>query len=82
MTVGMGYIGVKTGLFRAMGGKGGMRAEDIARENQVGGTTRPVTSATKLRATEFAETDGLESPSSLQIFQSTALALRCHIARN
>ena len=50
MTAGMGYIGVKTGLFRAMGGKAEMRAEDIAR-NQVGGTTRPVTSATKLRAT-------------------------------
>jgi len=32
MTAGMGYIGVKTGLFRAMAGKGGMRVEDVARD--------------------------------------------------
>jgi ubiquinone/menaquinone biosynthesis C-methylase UbiE len=32
MTAGMGYVGVKTGLFRVMAGKGPMRAEDIARE--------------------------------------------------
>ena len=32
MTAGMGYVGVKTGLFRVMAGKGPMRAEDVARE--------------------------------------------------
>jgi ubiquinone/menaquinone biosynthesis C-methylase UbiE len=32
MTAGMGYVGVKTGLFRVMAGKGKMRAEDVARE--------------------------------------------------
>ncbi len=32
MTAGMSYVGVKTGLFRAMAGKGPMRAEDVARE--------------------------------------------------
>ena len=32
MTAGMGYVGVKTGLFRAMAGKGPMRAEEVARE--------------------------------------------------
>ena len=32
MTAGMGYVGVKTGLFRAMAGKGPMRVEDVARE--------------------------------------------------
>jgi 2-polyprenyl-3-methyl-5-hydroxy-6-metoxy-1,4-benzoquinol methylase len=32
MTAGMGYVGVKTGLFRAMAGKGSMRAEEVARE--------------------------------------------------
>ena len=31
MTAGMGYVGVKTGLFRAMAGKGPMRVEDVAR---------------------------------------------------
>src|SRR5580698_10831916 len=35
MTAGMGYIGVKTGLFRAMAGKGGMRVEDVARETKL-----------------------------------------------
>ena len=35
MTAGMGYIGVKTGLFRAMAGKGGMRVEDLARETKL-----------------------------------------------
>jgi 2-polyprenyl-3-methyl-5-hydroxy-6-metoxy-1,4-benzoquinol methylase len=32
MTAGMGYVGVKTGLFRVMAGKGPMRAEDVARD--------------------------------------------------
>jgi SAM-dependent methyltransferase len=31
MTVGMGYVGARTGLFRAMAGKGAMRAEDVVR---------------------------------------------------
>jgi hypothetical protein len=31
MTAGMGYVGVKTGLFRAMAGKGPMRLEDVVR---------------------------------------------------
>jgi hypothetical protein len=35
MTAGMGYIGVTTGLFRAMAGKGGMRVEDVARESKL-----------------------------------------------
>jgi hypothetical protein len=35
MTAGMGYIGVTTGLFRAMAGKGGMRVEDVARETKL-----------------------------------------------
>jgi len=35
MTSGMGYIGVTTGLFRAMAGKGGMRVEDVARETKL-----------------------------------------------
>jgi ubiquinone/menaquinone biosynthesis C-methylase UbiE len=35
MTAGMGYVGVKTGLFRIMAGKGPMRAEDIARESRL-----------------------------------------------
>ena len=30
MTAGMGYVGVKTGLFRAMAGKGPMRADELA----------------------------------------------------
>lgn len=30
MTAGMGYVGVKTGLFRAMMNKGSMRVEDVA----------------------------------------------------
>jgi hypothetical protein len=29
------YIGVKTGLFRVMAGKGGMRVEDVARETKL-----------------------------------------------
>jgi SAM-dependent methyltransferase len=33
MTAGMGYVGVKTGLFRAMAGKGPMRLEDVVRES-------------------------------------------------
>src|SRR6516162_10289945 len=33
MTAGMGYVGVKTGLFRAMAGKGAMKVEDVARES-------------------------------------------------
>jgi ubiquinone/menaquinone biosynthesis C-methylase UbiE len=33
MAAGMGYIGVKTGLFRAMAGKGPMRLEDVVRES-------------------------------------------------
>ena len=33
MTAGMGYLGVKTGLFRAMVGKGPMRVEDVVRES-------------------------------------------------
>jgi hypothetical protein len=33
MTAGMGYVGVKTGLFRAMAGKGAMRIEDVVRES-------------------------------------------------
>ena len=35
MTAGMGYVGVKTGLFRAMAGKGPMRVEDVAREAEL-----------------------------------------------
>jgi ubiquinone/menaquinone biosynthesis C-methylase UbiE len=35
MTAGMGYVGVKTGLFRTMAGKGKMRAEDVAREGKL-----------------------------------------------
>jgi 2-polyprenyl-3-methyl-5-hydroxy-6-metoxy-1,4-benzoquinol methylase len=35
MTSGMGYIGVTTGLFRAMAGKGGMQVEDVARETKL-----------------------------------------------
>ena len=35
MTAGMGYVGVKTGLFRAMAGKGPMRVEDVARESKL-----------------------------------------------
>ena len=35
MTAGMGYVGVKTGLFRAMAGKGPMRVEDVARETKL-----------------------------------------------
>ena len=33
MTAGMGYVGVKTGLFRAMAGKGPMQAEDVVRKS-------------------------------------------------
>jgi hypothetical protein len=33
MTAGMGYVGVKTGLFRAMAGKGAMTVDDVARES-------------------------------------------------
>ena len=33
MTAGMGYVGVKTGLFRAMAGKGAMRIEDVVRKS-------------------------------------------------
>ena len=33
MTAGMGYGGVKTGLFRAMAGKGAMKVEDVTRES-------------------------------------------------
>jgi hypothetical protein len=33
MTAGMGYLGTKTGLFRAMCGKGSMRLEDVVRES-------------------------------------------------
>jgi SAM-dependent methyltransferase len=33
MTAGMGYVGVKTGLFRAMAGKGAMTIDDVARES-------------------------------------------------
>jgi 2-polyprenyl-3-methyl-5-hydroxy-6-metoxy-1,4-benzoquinol methylase len=33
MTAGMGYLGVKTGLFRAMAGKGPMRVADVVRES-------------------------------------------------
>jgi ubiquinone/menaquinone biosynthesis C-methylase UbiE len=33
MTAGMSYVGVKTGLFRAMAGKGPMRVADVARES-------------------------------------------------
>ena len=33
MTAGMGYVGVKTGLFRAMAGKGAMKVEDVTRES-------------------------------------------------
>ena len=32
MTAGMGYVGVKVGLFRAMAAKGPLRAEDVVRE--------------------------------------------------
>jgi 2-polyprenyl-3-methyl-5-hydroxy-6-metoxy-1,4-benzoquinol methylase len=32
MAVGMGYVGTKTGLFRAMASKGPMRLEDVVRE--------------------------------------------------
>jgi 2-polyprenyl-3-methyl-5-hydroxy-6-metoxy-1,4-benzoquinol methylase len=32
MTAAMGYVGVKTGLFRAMAGKGPMRLDDLVRE--------------------------------------------------
>ena len=35
MTAGMGYLGVKTGLFRTMVGKGPMRVEDVARETKL-----------------------------------------------
>ena len=33
MTAGMGYVGVKVGLFRAMAAKGPLRAEDVVRES-------------------------------------------------
>jgi 2-polyprenyl-3-methyl-5-hydroxy-6-metoxy-1,4-benzoquinol methylase len=33
MTAGMGYVGTKTGLFRAMAGKGPMRLEEVVRES-------------------------------------------------
>jgi SAM-dependent methyltransferase len=33
MTAGMGYVGAKTGLFRAMAGKGAMSQQDIVRES-------------------------------------------------
>jgi 2-polyprenyl-3-methyl-5-hydroxy-6-metoxy-1,4-benzoquinol methylase len=33
MAAGMAYVGVKTGLWRAMQGKGAMRAEEVARES-------------------------------------------------
>lgn len=33
MTAGMGYVGTKTGLFRAMAGKGPMRTEDVVRDS-------------------------------------------------
>jgi hypothetical protein len=33
MTAGMGYVGVKTGLFRVMAGKGTMTVDDVARES-------------------------------------------------
>jgi len=33
MTAGMAYVGVKTGLFRAMAGKGSMRLDDVVRES-------------------------------------------------
>ena len=33
MTAGMGYVGVKTGLFRAMAGKGAMTVDDVTRES-------------------------------------------------
>ncbi len=33
MTAGMGYVGTKTGLFRAMAGKGPMRLDDVVRES-------------------------------------------------
>ncbi len=33
MTAGMAYVGIKTGLFRIMAGKGPMRVEDIVRES-------------------------------------------------
>ena len=31
MVAGMGYLGAKTGLFRAMAGKGAMTLDDVAR---------------------------------------------------
>ena len=82
MTAGMGYIGVKTGLFRAMGGKAEMRAEDIARETKLVARPGPSPARPSSGQREFAETDGLESPTSLQTSQLTVLALRCRIARN
>ena len=33
MAAGMGYLGTKTGLFRAMAGKGPMHVEDVIRES-------------------------------------------------
>ena len=33
MTAGMGYVGVKTGLFSAMAGSGPMWVEDVVRES-------------------------------------------------
>jgi len=33
MAAGMGYLGTRTGLFRAMAGKGPMRVEDVVRES-------------------------------------------------
>jgi 2-polyprenyl-3-methyl-5-hydroxy-6-metoxy-1,4-benzoquinol methylase len=35
MIAGMGYVGVKTGLFRAMAGKGPMRFEDVVRASEL-----------------------------------------------
>src|SRR5690606_38761451 len=35
MTAGMAYVGTRTGLFRAMSGKGPMSAADVARESNL-----------------------------------------------
>ncbi|MCC6946615.1 MAG: methyltransferase domain-containing protein [Bradyrhizobiaceae bacterium] len=35
MTAGMAYVGVRTGLFRAMAGKGPMRLDDVVRESKL-----------------------------------------------
>jgi len=57
MAAGMGYLGVKTGLFRAMDGKGPMRLEDVVRES--GLTPRYVEEWLKgMTSAKYLEYDG------------------------